>query len=122
MDIHSFLDTAEDYYSFMKFDRTISKIASVFTPKTVANSSKLGMINDELDQIQDNMKQNLKAVYLRGNELNEMKDTASEVLNMSSSLKLKATQTKRDLMMRKYLLFGVVGAIVLLIILAKLFL
>ena len=100
----------------MKFDRVIGKTVKKFTK----GNPNLGLINSELTEIKSAMNNNLEKLYGRGKEISEMRDVASEVLNMSENLSRRATQTKRELMFRKYLFIGVVTAVILLIILWKL--
>ena len=100
----------------MKFDRTIEKTVLRFSK----GNQKLGLINSELTDIKGTMNKNLEKLYGRGKAISEMRDVASEVLEMSATLSDRATKTKRELMFRKYLFFGVIAAVILLIILWKL--
>lgn len=100
----------------MKFERTIEKTVAKFS-KTNGN---LGLINSELADIKSTMNDNLEKLYGRSKDISEMRDVASEVLNMSANLNRRALQTKRDLMFRKYLFAGVVVSLVLLVVLWKL--
>lgn len=120
VDIYSYLDTVTEYYSFLKFDRVIEKTAEKFSNKD--NQGNLGLINSELEEIKGVMDKNLKKLYKRGQDIYEMKDVASEVYDMSQNLNSKATQVKRKMMLRKYMFFGLVGLLVLMVILWKIFL
>lgn len=100
----------------MKFDRTIEKTVLRYTK----GNKNLGLINSELTDIKGTMNKNLEKLYGRGKAISEMRDVASEILDMSDSLSKHATKTKRELMFRKYLFFGVIAVIVLLIVLWKL--
>jgi D-serine dehydratase len=100
----------------MKFDRVIERTVQRYT-KTNPN---LGLINSELTEIKGAMNKNLEKLYGRGKAISEMREVASEVLEISGTLSKRATQTKRELMFRKYLFFGIICAVVLLIILWKL--
>lgn len=115
-DLYSHLETVTDNYSLMKFDRTIGKTVQRFS-KAPGN---LGLINSELADIKSSMNDNLEKLYGRGKAISEMRDVASEVLNMSANLNRRALKTKRELLFRKYLFAGLVAALVLLVLLWKL--
>lgn len=115
-DLYSHLETVTEHYTFMKFERVIEKTVARFSK---ANDN-LGLINSELADIKSTMNDNLEKLYGRTKAISEMRDVASEVLNMSSTLNRRALQTKRDLMFRKYLFVGIVAALVLLVLLWKL--
>ena len=114
-DLYSHLETATEHYPFMKFDRTLDRLVQKYTK----SNPNLGLINSELTEIKGAMNKNLGKLYGRGKAISEMRDVASEVLEISGALSKRATQTKRELMFRKYLFFGVIAVVVLVIILWK---
>lgn len=120
MDLYSYLETVTEHYSFIKFDRQISKLASKFSESE--GDSTLDQINSDLLEIKGVMDDNMKKLYDRGAGMAQMQANASDVLNMSVRLRKKAEKTRRDMMIRKYAFFAVIGLLVFVVLVWKIFL
>lgn len=120
VDLYSYLETVTEHYSFIKFDRQISKLASKFSESE--GDSTLDQINSDLLEIKGVMDDNMKKLYDRGAGMAQMQANASDVLNMSVRLRKKAEKTRRDMMIRKYAFFAVIGLLVFVVLVWKIFL
>lgn len=120
VDLYSYLETVTEHYSFIKFDRQISKLAAKFSESE--GESTLDQINSDLLEIKGVMDDNMKKLYDRGAGMAQMQANASDVLNMSVRLRKKAEKTRRDMMIRKYAFFAVIGLLVFVVLVWKIFL
>jgi vesicle transport protein SEC22 len=87
------VDKVERPFAFLKFDKFIQDTIRVYSDtRTKRNLSKL---KEELGEVQEIIKKNIKDLFDRGERLDSMADTSNEILLGSKKFRTSATNLNR---------------------------
>ena len=103
--LRSKLMSIEEPYAFIRFDRQIKKIIQTY--KDVSSEENMKKMQSDLYNIYNTMNQSLELLIDKGNTLHKMSDTAQDINESAIKFKNKAEDVKRQLMFRKYMLWGI---------------
>ena len=117
--LRSKLMSIDEPYAFIRFDRQIKIIIQTY--KDTGSDENMKKMQSDLYNIYNTMNQSLELLIDKGNSLNKMSDTAHDINDSAIKFKNKAEDVKRQLMFRKYMLWGILGALVVLFIFLKFF-
>ena len=105
------METATRPYAFIKFDTFIQKTKKLYVDtRTQRNLNKL---NDDLNDVQDIMKQNIQDVLGRGERLDTVMNKSSALRDASGKYAKDARHLNTLAMLRKY---GPIAVVLLLVL------
>lgn len=110
----------DNSWSCMSFVPQLAQIRSEFlNPRAPKNMQR---INDKLDEVQDIMRENLSDIMQRGTNLQSMQRDSELLQEESSKFKKGAKYINFQAMMQQYTIPAVIAAVILLLVVFKLYL
>lgn len=113
------VDAAARPYAFIKFDTFIQKTKKLYLDtRTQRNMTKL---NSEIAEVHQIMTRNIAEVLEHGERLDRMTQMSDALSHESKAYSNRARDLQRQALIRKYMPLAVVGGIVLLLLLFRMF-
>ena len=79
------------------------------------SSDKIIRVKNEIDETTQIMKKNIDATIERGEKLEDLEDRTNQLVNHSSSFRIKAKYLKRTMCFRHFRLIGLIILIILIL-------
>ena len=119
IDYLSKIETIENQYAFLKFERVILKKKKEF--KDMNKAENLDKLNQELIDVNKIMTESFEMLLNRDNNLSKISNDSANLRTRSADLRKGAKNLKLSFMFRKYMTPIIICAIIVFLILMKLF-
>jgi vesicle transport protein SEC22 len=104
----------------MEFDTFISRTKATYSDARVA-SQNLDKLNDELKDVTKVMHKNIEDLLYRGDSLERMGELSSRLRDDSKKYRRAAVRINWELLLKQYGPFGVIGLVMLLFLYLRFF-
>ena len=119
MDYQSQIECIDSSYKFLKFERVINKKRKDY--RDASTQDNISKLNQELVDVKNIMTESFEMLLNRDKNLNKLTELGKSLSEDSARMKKDAKNLKLSYMLRKYMTYIVICAVLLFLIIMKVY-